>query len=162
MPSGDPPWSIIGRRKLPSLLEPAENPDEMGQFGNYIVQDLLGVGSTGVVFRALDTDLQRTVALKMLRPSLGDAARERFVTEARATAAIDHPNVITIYQVGTIEDVAFIAMQWQPGETLDQRLKKAVTLSETDAKHIGQQVAAGLAEAHRQGLIHRDIKPANI
>ena len=151
----------------------------LGQLASYRIQELIGVGATGVVFRAVDDDLDRPVALKILRPSLGPLARERFIAEARAAAAVEHENVVTIYQVGVDAELAFIAMQWLPGQTLESALKERVAVDASkegaagselpmaglpidDVVWIGRQIAAGLDAAHSKGLIHRDIKPANI
>ena len=136
--------------------------DSIGCLAGYEVKRLLGAGSTGVVYEAIDVSLQRRVALKVLRPSLGDAARERFTNEARAAAAIVHPNVITIYQVGEANELAFIAMELSDGQTLESRLNEVSFLPEVDLKRTAKQIAEGLAAAHGHGLIHRDIKPANI
>lgn len=144
------------------LLDSSDDPSSIGQLGHYKIVELIGAGSTGVVYRALDEQLQRVVALKILRPSLGQAARERFMAEARAAAGIDHPNVITIYQVGDEESLAYMAMQWLPGETLEERLKRVTFLAEEEVNQIGAEIASGLQAAHERNLIHRDIKPANI
>ena len=144
------------------LLEPCDSDEAIGRLAHYQVERLLGAGSTGVVYLATDENLNRSVALKILRPSLGRSARERFIAEARATAAIDAPNVVSIYHVGTKDELAYIAMQWTPGETLEQRLKRDGSLTVQQVRSIGQQIARGLSAAHAKGLIHRDIKPANI
>ena len=122
----------------------------------------MGAGSTGVVYRAIDEQLDRAVALKVLRPSLGSAARTRFIAEAKSAAAVDHANVITIYQVGEEDQLAFMAMQLLPGETLESRLKRDVFLPEATVRAIAAQIAEGLSAAHAKDLIHRDIKPANV
>ncbi len=145
-----------------SLLEPAKSAESIGQIEHYQIEEVLGCGSTGVVFRAIDENLNRPVAIKVLRPTLGDAARERFIAEARATAILDHQNIVTIYQVGDSGSFAFIVMQWLPGETLEQRLERESALPPETVKEFGQQIARGLAAAHRKGLVHRDIKPANL
>ena len=140
------------------------NPDagSLGRVGQYEVQHVLGVGSTSVVYQARDTQLDRLVALKVLRPSVGPAAQTRFMSEARSAASIDHPNVVTIYQVGEADGLAFIAMKWVPGETLESRLQKVTFLSQEKLFPIMQQICAGLSVAHERNLIHRDLKPANI
>ena len=140
----------------------APETESLGMLAGFQLLELIGAGGTGVVFRARDLSLDREVALKVLRPSLGDLARERFVAEARAAASIDHENVVTIYQVGEQDRLAWIAMKWVPGETLENRLKREGSLGEEETRRLATQVAAGLAEAHRQGLVHRDIKPANL
>ena len=144
------------------LLPACESVDAIGQVGGYEILRLLGAGSTGIVYEATDRNLNRKVALKILRPSLGDAARDRFMNEARAAAAISHPNVITIYQVGVEGPLAFIAMELTEGQTLESRLNEVAFVPLEGIKKIGMQVAQGLAAAHRNGLIHRDIKPANV
>ena len=115
-----------------------------------------------MVFQAIDQKLDRTVALKVLRPSLGSVARDRFIAEARLAASIEHPNVVTIYQVGQHDRLAFIAMQWLPGETLEAKLNATVTMDEADVRSISAQVAVGLQAAHDRQLVHHDIKPANV
>ena len=144
------------------LLEPTASGDAIGQIEHYRIEEVLGCGSTGVVFKAIDENLNRPVALKVLRPSLGDAARQRFIAEARATANLDHANVVTIFHVGDAGSLAFIVMQWQPGETLEQRLQHESILTTEVVRQFGKQIADGLAAAHQKGLVHRDIKPANL
>jgi hypothetical protein len=144
------------------LLHGPQNEGELGRLGNYRILKLLGAGGMGVVFQAEDQQLKRLVALKVLRPSLGAGARERFLREARAAAAIDHDNVITMYQVGEDGPLAFLAMPWLEGETLEDRLKREGRFSAADTLAIGRQIAEGLAAAHARKLIHRDVKPANI
>ena len=118
----------------------------------------------GIVFLAEDPQLQRRVALKVLRPMLASntAARQRFLREARAAAAIEHDHIVTIYQVGEDRGVPFLAMQFLKGESLEARLHRDGALPVPEVLRIGREVAAGLAAAHEHGLIHRDIKPANI
>ena len=134
----------------------------LGSIGNYQLIRLLGAGSTGVVFQAIDEKLDRPVALKVLRPSLGSVARERFIAEARLAASIEHPNVVTIYQIDQQDRLAYIAMQWLPGQTLETKLQTVATMVDEDVRRIAAQVAAGLQAAHQRQLVHRDIKPANI
>ena len=118
----------------------------------------------GLVYRAEDTLLGRTVALKFLPPALtpNPGAKTRFLNEARAASALDHPNICTLYEVGeTAEGQLFLAMAYYEGETLKQRLERG-PLPAAEALHIALQAAHGLAKAHRQGIVHRDIKPANL
>ena len=142
-------------------LEPAAN-QSLGAIGDYDLERLIGTGSSGVVFQATDRTLHRTVALKVLRPSLGEMARQRFIAEARSAAAIEHPNVVTIYQVGQEDRLAFMAMQWIPGQSLEQLLAAGTIFDEAEIRQIARQIAAGLQAAHNRQIIHRDIKPANI
>jgi eukaryotic-like serine/threonine-protein kinase len=145
-------------------LAPPQQPEEMGRLGPYRVLDILGKGGMGVVFRAEDTQLQRPVALKVLLPSLTDSdiARERFLREGRAAAAIKHDHVVTIYHVGEDGGVPFLAMELLKGESLEDRLKRQGRLSVADVLRIGREIALGLSAAHAQDMIHRDIKPANV
>jgi serine/threonine protein kinase/Tol biopolymer transport system component len=124
----------------------------------------LGIGGMGVVYRAEDMRLGRTVALKFLPPALtpNPQAKVRFLQEARAAAALDHPNVCTIFEVGeTADGQLYLAMACYDGETLKTRLERG-PVSVPEAIRITAQVASGLAKAHRHGIIHRDIKPANL
>jgi serine/threonine protein kinase len=147
-----------------SILTPT-NAGEMGQIGQYRVVKVLGSGGMGVVFQAEDTMLERPVALKCMKPEL--AAREdhrrRFLREARAAASIDHPHIVTIYQVGDHKGIPYLAMKLLRGESLEERLNRlGHPLPIADVVRIGMETAEGLAAAHERGLIHRDIKPANI
>ncbi len=131
---------------------------------HYRVLERLGGGGQGVVFKALDERLNRQVALKVLPPELtrDDEARERFILEAQAASALDHPNVCTIYEIDETSDgQLFIAMGYYEGETVKTRVERG-PLPVEEALRIGIQVAEGLAAAHQAGIIHRDIKPANI
>ena len=131
---------------------------------HYKVLEKLGGGGMGVVYKALDTHLDRHVALKLLPPELtrDDDARERFVLEAKAASALDHPNICTIYDIDETPDgQLFIAMGYYEGETLKQRISKG-PLPIDEALDITIQIAQGLSEAHAADIIHRDIKPANV
>ena len=143
------------------LREPIE-PEDIGAIAHYRIQHLLGTGSTGVVYLALDTKLDRQVVLKLLRPSLGEAARKRFVAEGRATAKLDHQNIVTIYEVGSDGPLSYLAMQWLPGKTLDEKLQHEEALPVAQTRELARQLTSGLQAAHSRELIHRDIKPANI
>lgn len=146
------------------FLAPAQGPGELGRLGAYRVVEVLGSGGMGVVFRAEDMHLQRPVALKAMLPGLARSptARQRFLREARAAAAIKHHHIVSIYQVGEDQGAPFLAMEFLEGEALDDRLKRASELPVAEIVRIGRQIAEGLAAAHDRGLIHRDIKPANI
>jgi serine/threonine protein kinase/tetratricopeptide (TPR) repeat protein len=132
--------------------------------GRYQIIERLGQGGMGVVYRALDLQLRRTVALKLVRARTSNDARakERLLAEARAAAALDHPNICTIYEIGeTPEMAAFIAMGFYPGRTLAQALERG-PLSLMTALDYVTQIARGLGAAHERGIIHRDVKPANV
>jgi serine/threonine protein kinase len=124
----------------------------------------LGHGSMGVTYKALDVQLQRLVALKIINAKfIGDAsARQRFVREARTAASVHHPNVATVYHLGEIGGDYFYAMEFVDGETLEKIIQHAGRLSADLALEITAQVAAGLDAIHEQHLVHRDIKPSNI
>jgi serine/threonine protein kinase len=118
----------------------------------------------GVVFKAEDPDLQRVVALKVMLPRLAvsASARQRFLREARAAAALSDDHIVHVYQVGEDRGIPYLAMQLLKGEPLEALLRRQPRLSVTEALRIGREIAEGLAVAHEHGLIHRDIKPANI
>src|SRR5262245_33092923 len=127
----------------------------------------LGRGAMGVTYRATDTTLQRKVALKIIKTDVvkrSVEARERFMREARAAAALHHENIDTVYQFGIREETGqyFYAMQLLEGETLEERVRRAGPLDAHTTIHIAQQVTAALAAAEKQGLVHRDLKPANL
>jgi formylglycine-generating enzyme required for sulfatase activity/serine/threonine protein kinase/Leucine-rich repeat (LRR) protein len=147
-----------------TFLAPAEQPDELGRLGGYRVLEVLGVGGMGIVFRAEDPQLKRQVALKAMKPAVATSrsAKDRFLREARATAAIEHDNIVHIYQVGEDQGVPFIAMQFLRGESLQDRLARESRLRPAEVVKIGREMADGLEAAHRQDLVHRDIKPDNI
>jgi serine/threonine protein kinase len=147
-----------------AMLSPPRQPDEIGRLGPYRVLKVLGTGAMGVVFEAQDTELGRTVALKAMKPvaAADNEARQRFLREARAAAAINHDHVVTIYQVGQDRTIPYLAMQLLHGESLDARLKREGRLAMADVLRISREIAEGLAAAHERGLIHRDIKPANV
>ncbi|MDX1969270.1 MAG: SUMF1/EgtB/PvdO family nonheme iron enzyme [Planctomycetaceae bacterium] len=145
-------------------LGPAETSNELGRLGGYRVLRVLGRGGMGVVFEAEDPQLHRRVALKVVTPAIAKsaAAKARFLREARAAAAVEHDNIIAIYQVGEDRGLPFLAMPLLQGETLADRLKREQRLPSAEVARIGREIAAGLAAAHERGLIHRDIKPANL
>ena len=129
----------------------------------YRVVEKLGEGGMGVVYKAEDTKLSRTVALKFLGAHLlGNAeARQRFLREAQAAAALHHPNICTVYEIDEAEGRTFIAMAFLEGESLEQKIARG-PLPIKELLDIGQQAAKGLQAAHEKGILHRDIKPANI
>ena len=163
-PHGDPEKTHWASDDFVSFLLPAEGPNEIGRLGEYRIVEVLGVGGMGVVYRAEDLKLKRPVALKVMKPTVASkaTAKERFLQEARAAAAIDHQNIVTIHQVGEDRDIPFIAMRYLRGESLQKRLNREQKLSLWKTIQIGKQIATGLAAAHEKGLIHRDIKPDNI
>ena len=131
--------------------------------GRYQVRERIGTGGMGVVYRAQDMRLGRTVALKVLPPGLiaDPGRRSRFVREAKAASALNHPNIITIYDIDQADGVDFIAMEFLSGRTL-QDIIASRELSPSDALRFALQIVQALMAAHSAGIIHRDIKPANI
>ncbi len=131
--------------------------------GKYKIIGELGRGGMGVVLKAEDTKLKRPVALKLLPLELSHApdAKERFLREAQAAAALDHPNICTVYEVEERDGQAYIAMAYIDGQSLKEKIARG-PLKIDEALEIAVQVAAGLEEAHRKGIVHRDIKPANV
>ncbi len=147
-----------------SFLEPPQSPGELGRLGRFRVLEVLGIGGMGIVLRAHDPDLRREIALKVMRAEFADnpAARERFLNEARAMAAVKDDHVITIHDVGTINAMPFMAMELLHGQALHHRLERCQRLPWPEVVQIGIETARGLAAAHARGLIHRDIKPSNL
>jgi eukaryotic-like serine/threonine-protein kinase len=130
--------------------------------GHYDVIRRLGAGGMGVVYLARDTRLDRMVALKFLPLALDEEHKIRFVREAKATAALEHPNIGAIYEIKEASDgQMFIVMGYYDGETLAQRIQRG-RLPLEDAVTIASQIAAGLVHAHSRGVVHRDVKPGNI
>ncbi|MHB8952887.1 MAG: protein kinase domain-containing protein [Pirellulaceae bacterium] len=146
------------------FLSPSEEPNRLGKLGTYEIIEVLGHGGMGLVLRAFDAKLSRVVAIKVLAPELAAnaMARQRFLREARAAAAITHPNVVTIYAVDETERLPFIVMECVQGQTLQQKIDAVGALEIEEILRIGAQTALGLAAAHAQGIVHRDVKPGNV
>src|ERR1700752_5296389 len=132
-------------------------------FSHYRIVGELGAGGMGIVYRAEDTRLHRSVALKFLSQSLlgNPLAIARFRREAQAASALNHPNICTIYDVGEVEGEAFIAMELLEGVTLSHRVSgRALDLA--DFFNIGIPTTDAISAAHQRGIVHRDVKPGNI
>lgn len=165
-----PDDSVTPTRAGPPLpSEPAPRlmaPDESmpATIGGYTVLKVIGQGGMGRVYLARDERLDRDVAIKVLHVTrAGDrAARMRFLREGRAAAAVEHPHVMTIHQVGEENDLPFIVMQRLEGQTLGQYHERLGSVALPEVLRIGREAAEGLAAAHSLGLVHRDIKPDNI
>ncbi len=170
-PEATTPTPITPERKAdaPSpFLEPPQQPGEIGRLGRYRILSQIGRGGMGVVFQAEDPRLQRQMALKIMRPELAarPLARERFLREARAMAALEHESIVPVFEadeatVGS-QTVPYLVMPLLKGETLAQRLHRPEAIPMPDIVRIGREIADGLATAHAAGLIHRDIKPGNV
>lgn len=152
-----------GETAGPGFGPPAAD-GEVGTLGPYRVVKELGRGGMGAVYAAIDTRLERRLAMKVVLPQFAadPNAKERFLREARAAAKITHDNVVTVYEADEREGVPYIAMQFLEGYPLDEYLKKKGNLSIPQVLRIAAEAAAGLAVAHKIGLVHRDIKPGNL
>src|SRR5215471_347635 len=133
------------------------------RLGHYEISALLGAGGMGQVYRARDTRLGREAAIKILPPELSNHSDRllRFEQESRSASALNHPNIITIYDIGSFEATSYIAMEFVDGKTLREMLATG-PIPARKAVHIATQLAEGLAKAHEIGIIHRDLKPENV
>ncbi|HEY0193280.1 MAG TPA: serine/threonine-protein kinase, partial [Kofleriaceae bacterium] len=165
----DPTSSIFTLPDRPGALrEPTPRDADSGrlpngaQLGRYVVTGVVGHGGMGVVYSARDPDLDRNIALKVLRPELSVEVRSRarLLGEARAMAQLSHPNVVPVYDVGVLDDHVFIAMELVDGVTLRKKLDRTTPWRTVLAIYL--QAARGLAAAHAAGLVHRDFKPDNV
>jgi eukaryotic-like serine/threonine-protein kinase len=131
------------------------------RLGPYEIRAPIGAGGMGEVYRATDTRLDRTVAIKVLPRSLSDDPefRARFAREARTISTVDHPNICALYDVGEADEASYLVMQHLEGETLAARLARGA-LPIDQALRYGAEMAAALDHAHRHGIVHRDLKPA--
>ena len=161
--SDDSQWQPLPPIDL-NFLETSSHPEMLGRIGRYDVESVLGRGGMGVVLRAYDSDLHRSVAVKVMAPewAASMAARQRFAREAQAAASVAHENVIPIYNVQSDADLPFLVMRYIPGATLERWVKANGPLDVATILRVASQLAEGLAAAHKRGLVHRDIKPANV
>jgi WD40 repeat protein/serine/threonine protein kinase len=153
--------STTGSLGTKTTLEPLQRES----LGGYRIVRQLGHGGMGVVYVAEDTQLRRQIALKVIRPELVTRAdlRERFLSEARAIAAVEHDHIVSIFHVGEDDGILYLAMPLLRGKTLEERLRQANSpLPVDELLRIARQTAEGLAAAHERGLVHRDVKPNNI
>lgn len=138
---------------------------EVGQaIGQHKIEEKIGAGGMGIIYRAFDTRLQRQVALKFLSNQLGqdELVKQRFMAEARAASQLDHPNICTIHDIGeTADGNMYITMPFYEGETLAAKISRG-PLPVIDAIDIAMQISDGLSNAHENEIVHRDIKPANV
>jgi eukaryotic-like serine/threonine-protein kinase len=133
------------------------------KLGRYRIDEEIGAGGMGVVYRAYDEQLERSLAIKVLSPGTldNDAARKRFRNEARMLSRRNHPSIQTIHDFDTLDGTDFLVSELVPGQSLDTRAASG-PLSEKEVIRIGVQLAQGLAAAHEAGILHRDLKPANL
>src|ERR1700691_5621201 len=133
------------------------------KLGPYEIQSPLGAGGMGEVYRAKDTRLDRTVAVKILPAHLSDnpEAKQRFDREARAISSLNHPNICTLFDVGHQSGTDYLVMEFLEGETLADRLRRGPLTAEQLLK-CGNEICEGLEQAHRTGVVHRDLKPGNV
>ncbi|MEN8149870.1 MAG: serine/threonine-protein kinase, partial [Planctomycetota bacterium] len=134
------------------------------RLAHYEVTALVGEGAMGTVYRAHDTSLDRTVAIKVLRPEIADEGQviERFNREARAAARVNHPNLTHIYFVGPEEEHHYFAMEYVPGLTLHEHVENYGPMDVDETLDVLIQAAKGLEAAHAADVIHRDVKPSNL
>ena len=134
--------------------------------GQYRIEKKIGVGGMGAVYLAQQTTVSRPAVIKVLRSQIGGSSEDgtaRFAVEAKAASNLNHPNIVTIYNYGAMEDgTLFLAMEYIAGETLAQRLERCGQLPADRAVHIAAQIARALGEAHAHGVVHRDLKPQNV
>jgi serine/threonine-protein kinase len=130
----------------------------------YRIEERIGRGGMGVVYRAEHLNLRRRAAIKIIAPDLAESSgfRERFTREARIAAALQHPNIVTVYDAGEVEGLLYLAMQYIEGQDLAAVLRRDGRLRPYRAIDVCRQIAAALDAAHAMGLIHRDVKPANV
>lgn len=160
-PGGPEPTLPGGEAGSGHIAPPKPLPKRGDRIGHFVVQRKLGSGAMGVVFLAVDQELDRRVAIKLLTTSLsGPVAQARLVREARSGARLQHPNVVAVHQVGTHDDQVYLVMEYVDGGTLRQWLGEARAWK--DVLEVFRQAGAGLAAAHEAGMVHRDFKPDNV
>ena len=146
------------------LMRPSTKLDTIGSIGRYDVRRVIGTGGTGIVLQALDTELDRIIAVKVLAPTFASngPARRRFSREGQAAAAVVHENVVAIHHVESNGPVPFLVMQFVDGCSLQEQVIRVGPMDATSTLRMVLQLASALEAAHTQGLVHRDVKPANI
>ena len=152
------------QRRLVEQIEERGAPDASFDGERYVLGELVGKGGMGAVYRAKDCLLEREVAYKVLPKKVATdrAALEQLLSEARAAAGLNHPNIVTIHDIGLADGCAYISMELVDGESYARILRRELRLDVPDVLHFLVSVCQGLDHAHRRGVIHRDIKPSNI
>ena len=155
---------LYSSKAVLAMLDPPIHPEMLGRIDEFDIEEQIGQGGMGIVFRGFDRSLNRPVAVKVMAPHLGahGIARKRFAREAQAAAAVVHPHVVPIYRVSSVPERPYIAMALVGGGSLQDHISHKGPLATEAVVRVSVQIAEGLAAAHRQGLIHRDVKPANI
>jgi serine/threonine-protein kinase len=146
------------------MADDSDDPRLGTVIAGYRIEERIGRGGMGVVYRAEHINLQRRAAIKIIAPDLAESVgfRERFTREARIAAALQHPNIVTVYDAGEVDGLLYLAMQYIEGEDLSAVLMREGRLRPYRAIDVCRQVASALDAAHAMGLIHRDVKPANV
>src|SRR5579862_8122703 len=134
------------------------------RLGSYEIVSPLGAGGMGEVYRAKDPRLGREIAIKVLPAAVGDdrGRRQRFEQEARSASALNHPNILTVYDIGEADGALYIAMELVEGRTLRELVASGEPLPTKRLLDLAAQIAEGLAKAHSAGIVHRDLKPENL
>jgi serine/threonine protein kinase len=147
-----------------SYLEPSTEPGTIGKVGGFHLQEELGHGGMGVVFKAWDESLRRVVAVKFIRQdrTLSANAKDRFIREARAAAAVSHPHIVVVHRIDEIKGTPYIVMEYVDGSSLERQISKGKRFPALELMQLILQITEGLQAAHECGIIHRDIKPSNI
>jgi tetratricopeptide (TPR) repeat protein len=157
--------SVLPRAESIEFPRPPSDEAPLGHLGPYSIVEQISKGGTGLVYRAVDSRLNRTVAIKVLRGELAvtEQARERLAREARAVASLSHDHIVTLFEVGSEPDFPpYLVMEFVDGETLGQRLRRTGRIQPREAARLVREICLALAVAHRQGLVHRDVKPSNV
>src|SRR5262245_3129939 len=156
--SGSHPSSVILTRRVPTMSLPSGS-----KLGPYEVLAPLGAGGMGEVYRARDTRLDRTVAIKVLTEHLAHSPdlRQRFEREARAVSSLNHPHICVLHDIGHQDGIDYLVLEYLEGESLHHRLEKG-PLPLEQALRYGSEIADALGRAHRSGVVHRDLKPGNV
>src|ERR671937_798695 len=146
------------------MADTRDDPRLGAVIAGYRIEERIGRGGMGVVYRAEHLNLQRRATIKIIAPDLAESEgfRERFTREARIAAALQHPNVVTVYDAGEVDGLLYLAMQYIEGSDLAAVLAKEGRLRPYRAIDVCRQVASALDAAHAAGLIHRDVKPGNV